>query len=57
MQPMPRILSKKLKIFAQFSTDFLQSAFNFEHFGKKDDPQSSCSSEVIDGGKHGYVNV
>ena len=57
MQPMPRILSKKLMIFAQFSTDFLQSAFNFEHFGKKDDPQSSCSSEVIDGGKRGYVNV
>ena len=29
------ILSNKLKIFSQFSTEFAKSTFNFKHFEKK----------------------
>ena len=56
-QPIRRQLSKKLKMFAQFCTTFLQSAFTFEHCEKKDEPHSSCISEVIDSEKRGYLNV
>ena len=58
MQPIPRILSKKLKMFSQFFTAFPKSTFNFEHFGgKKDEPHSLCFTEIIDGKRRGYVNV
>ena len=49
--------SKKLKVFFQFFTAFLKAAFNFEHFGKKDEPHSSYIFEIIDGEKSAYVNV
>ena len=35
MQPIPRILSEKIKIFSQFFAAFLKSIFNFEHCEKK----------------------
>ena len=57
MEPIQMHLSKKLKVFFQFFTAFLKSAFNFEHFGKKDEPHSSCIFEIIDGEKSAYVNV
>ena len=42
------ILSRKKKDFSQFFAAFLKSKFNFEHFGKKDDPHSFCISEITD---------
>ena len=50
-------LSKKLKMFFQLCTEFLEYLFNFEHCKKKNEPYSLCISEVIDGEKRGYVNV
>ena len=41
-------LSQKKKNFSQFISPFFESAFNFEHFQKKDDPHSLCISEIID---------
>ena len=59
MQPIPRILSEKIKIFSQFFAAFLKSTYNFEQCEKKNDElQSSLSiSKVIDGEKRGYINV
>ena len=41
-------LSQKENNFSQFSSPFFQSALNFEHFQKKDDPHSLCISEITD---------
>ena len=59
MQPIPRILSEKIKIFSQFFAAFLKSTDNFEQCEKKknDELQSLCVSKVIDGEKRGYINV
>ena len=35
MQPIPRILSEKIKIFSQFFAAFLKSTNNFEQCEKK----------------------
>ena len=42
------IYLKNKNIFSQFFSPFLESAFNFEHFQKKDDPHSLCISEITD---------
>ena len=42
------IYFKKKKIFSQFFSPFFESALNFEHFPKKDDPHSLCISEITD---------
>ena len=39
-QPTWTILSRKQKAFCQFFIAFSKCALNFEHFQKKDDPQS-----------------
>ena len=39
-------LEKKI-FFSQFFAKFLKSRFNFQHFGKKDDPHSFCISEIM----------
>ena len=39
-QPIRTILSQKHKAFSQFFLEFSKSTLNFEHFQKKDDPQS-----------------
>ena len=39
-QPIQMQLSQKQKTFSQFVSAFLKSIFNFEHFEKKDHPQS-----------------
>ena len=58
MQPIPRILSEKIKIFSQFFAAFLKSTYNFEQCEKKNDElQSLCVSKVIDGEKRDYINV
>ena len=41
-------LSQKPKIFSKKFSAFFESALNFEHFQKKDDPHSLCISEVTD---------
>ena len=41
-------LSQKQKIFSGFFSLFFESALNFEHFQKKDDPHSLCISKIPD---------
>ena len=50
-------LSKKLKIFSQFSIPFLKCAWNLEHFQKKDEYPSVIITEIIDAERRGYLNV
>ena len=45
-QPIQILLSQKRKTFSQFFSAFLKSTLNFEHFQKKDDPHSRCSSQI-----------
>ena len=40
MQPIPMVLSQKVKMFSQFFPAFSKSKLNFEHFQKKDDTHS-----------------
>ena len=42
------IYLKKKNNFSQFFSPFFESALNFEHFQKKDDPHSLCISEITD---------
>ena len=46
MQTIQALLSEKQKTFSQFFSAFLKSRINFEHFAKKDDPNSRCISEI-----------
>ena len=48
MQTIQMLLSQKQKIFYEFFSPFFQSALNFQHFQKKDDPHSLCISEITD---------
>ena len=41
-------LSLKQKTFYQFFAAFSKSIWNFEQFGKKDDPYAFCISEITD---------
>ena len=45
-QPIQILLSQKRKKFSQFFSAFLKPILNFEHFQKKDDPHSRCSSQI-----------
>ena len=45
-QPIQLLLSQKRKTLSQFFSAFLKSTSNFEHFQKKDDPLSRCSSQI-----------
>ena len=38
------LLSQKPKTFSELSPQILKPTLNFEHFQKKDDPHSQCSS-------------
>ena len=38
------LLSQKEKTFSQLFSEILKPILNFEHFQKKDDPHSRCSS-------------
>ena len=44
-------LFQKENNFSQFFSPFSESALNFEHFQKKDDPHRLCISEITDHGK------
>ena len=46
MQPIQILLSEKRKTFSAFFYAFLKSTLNFEHFQKKDDPHTRCSSQI-----------
>ena len=50
-------LSQKQKTFSGFFIAFLKSAWNLEHFQKKDEYPSLIISEIIDAEKRGYLNV
>ena len=41
-------LSRKQKTLSDFFSAFLKSNLNFEHFLKKEDPNSWCISEITD---------
>ena len=45
-QPIQILLSQKPKTFSKFSSEILNPTLNFEHFQKKDDPHSRCSSQI-----------
>ena len=49
--------SQKQKIFSGFFIEFLKSAWNLEHFQKKDGFSSLIISEIIDAERRGYLNV
>ena len=40
------LLSQKPKTFSRLSSEILKPTLNFEHFQKKDDPRSRCSSQI-----------
>ena len=48
MQTIQMHLSQKQNIFTEFFLGFFDSALNFEHFQRKDDPHSLCISEIIE---------
>ena len=50
-------LYKKQKVFSGFFIEFLKSAWNLEHFQKKDEYPSLIISEIIDAERRGYLNV
>ena len=50
-------LSRKQKTFSGFFIAFLKSAWNLEHFQKKDEYPSLIISEIINAERRGYLNV
>ena len=48
MQKFQMHLSQKENNFSEIFSPFFESALNFEHFQKKDDPHSLCISEITD---------
>ena len=47
-QPFQMQLSKKANVFSQLFAAYLKSTSNFEHFEKKDNPDSLCVFEIKD---------
>ena len=45
-QPIQILLSQKQQTFSHFFSAFFKSILNFEHFQKKDDPNSRCISQI-----------
>ena len=41
-----QLSQKKKNFFLHFFAEFLKSKFNFEHFGKRNDPHTFCISEI-----------
>ena len=52
-QPIRTPLSKKHTVFSQLLVAFWKSTLNFEHFQKKDDPQSRFISDMTHSEKRG----
>ena len=49
--------SQKQKLFSGFFIEFLNCAWNLEHFQKRDEYPSVIYSEIIDAERRGYLNV
>ena len=49
--PIQMQLSQKKNLFPQFLCKVLKSTSNSQHFQKKDDPHSSCITEIMDAEK------
>ena len=47
-QPLQILLSQKQKTFSEFFSQFLKSAFNFEHIQGKDETHSRGISDITD---------
>ena len=45
-QPIQILLSQKPKTFSKLSSKIFKPTLNFEHFQKKVDPNSRCSSQI-----------
>ena len=45
-QPIQILLSQKPKTFSKLSSEISKPTLNFEHFQKKVDPHSRCSSKI-----------
>ena len=45
-QPIQILLSQKPKTFSRLLSEILKPTLNFEHFQKKHDPHSRCSSQI-----------
>ena len=45
-QPIQILLSQKPKTFSKLPSEILKPTLNFEHFQKKVDPHSRCSSQI-----------
>ena len=45
-QPIQILLSHKQNTFCHFFAAFLKPTSNFEHFQKRDDPHTRCSSQI-----------
>ena len=45
-QPIQILLSQKQSTFSHFFSAFLKPTSNFEHFQKKGDPHTRCSSQI-----------
>ena len=56
-QQFQTLLSHEQKTFSGFFIAFLKSAWNLEHFQKKDEYPSLINSEIIDAETRGYLNV
>ena len=50
-QPIQILLSQKRKTFSEFFSAFFKPTLHFEHFQKKDDPHSRCSSQITNSEK------
>ena len=50
-------LSQKQETFSNLLVALLKSAWNLEHFPKKDKYPSLIISELIDAKRRGYINV
>ena len=46
LQPIQILLSQKRRTFSHFFSAFLKSTLNFEHFQKKNDPDSQWISQI-----------
>ena len=51
------LLSLNQKIFSEVCSTFTESTSNLKYFEKKDEPQKSSVSEIIDCKKGGYFNA
>ena len=57
MKTFQMLFSQKENYFSLFFSALSESAWNLEHFQKKDDLHSLCISEITDHERRPYINV